>query len=163
MILLRKKRPSNLYYISPLSNLSGKFIDPSVPNNFLTNNKVGDYKTKRVCFYPTIDEALIALSQELTNKELYVYKARNICRDSLYKPDISEVPNCMLTNEYWYLDKAELYYLGKLRVIGPKKVYYYHYGPRSTKKELKSWKWEEVLDNKWDKKKLIENKMKNDN
>lgn len=156
MILLRKKWPKNLYYVSSLSNLSGKYLSPGIPNNFLTNNKIGDYKTRRVCFYPTIDEALTALSQELSNKELYVYKARNISRDSLYKPDISEVPNCLLTNEYWYLNKVELSYLGKLKVIGPEKELQFHYGPRSTKRILKIWKWKEILDNKWDNKKLIE-------
>lgn len=147
MIILRsrKRNPGDLYFVSTFSDLNGEIIKPKVPNNFLTKNKIGDYKTPRICFYPSVDKALVALSQELKGKELYIYQPRNINFDSLHKPNISEVPSCLLTDEFWYLDQVELRYLAAVKVEGKEKELAYHYGPRSTKAYLYKWKWEEIL------------------
>lgn len=152
MIILKRK-DRRLYFISPLSDLNGEIIKPKVPNNLLTNNKIGNYKTPRICLYPSIDKALMAMSQELSGKELFVYLPRNINFDSLYKPDISEVPNCLITDEFWYLDTVHLSYFTKIKVEKRDEEFIYHYGNRSSKGILYSWKWTEVL-NPWEKSKL---------
>lgn len=155
MIILRsssrRKRANELYFVSTLSDLDGEFIKPIIPNNFLKREKVGDYKTARVCFYTSIDQALIAMDQNLTGKELYIYQPRNIDLDSLYKPSIDEAPYTILLDEYWYLDKVEVKYLTSIKVENKKKELVYHYGPRSAKRTLYSWNWKENL-KPWEKK-----------
>lgn len=146
---------SKLYFISSLDNLNGDIIGPRVPNNFLVSNKIGDYKTKRVCFYPSIDKALISLSsfQELSGKKFYIYRPRNINFDSLYKPNISEVPNCFLTDEYWYLKDVEIRYITSITVKDKEEELSFRYGPRSTKVTVYRWNWKEDL-NYWEDTKL---------
>lgn len=155
MIILRnktsRKKADDLFFISTFSDLDGEFVKPIIPNTFLKREKIGDYKTPRVCFYTSIDEALTAMDQNLVGKELYVYHPRNITQDSLYKPTISEVPYTILLDEYWYLDKVELKYIAKIKITKQGKELTYHYGPRSTKRSLYKWSWEEVL-KPWEKK-----------
>lgn len=154
MIILRsqkRKRANELYLVSTFPDLNGEIIKPTTPNNFLTREKVGDYKTPRICFYTSIDQALIAMDQNLVGKELYIYQPRNIDQDSLYKPTISEVPYTILLDEYWYLGKVELRYLTSITVEKKNKELVYHYGPRSTKRALYSWIWKENL-KPWEKK-----------
>ena len=156
MIILRssskRKRASDLYFISQFPDLDGEFIKPTVPNNFLKREKIGDYKTARVCFYTSIDHALTAMDQNLTGKELYIYQPRNIDQDSLYKPSIDEAPYTILLDEYWYLDKVEVKLLTSIKVENKdSKELVYHYGPRSTKRTLYSWNWKENL-KPWEKK-----------
>ena len=155
MIILRNKTPrkknNELFFISTFSDLDGEFVKPVVPNTFLRREKIGDYKTPRVCFYTSIDEALTAMDQNLVGKELYVYHPRNITQNYLYKPTISEVPYTILLDEYWYLDRVELKYIAKIKIIKQGKELTYHYGPRSTKRSLYKWSWEEVL-KPWEKK-----------
>ena len=155
MIILRNKTPrkkaSDLFFISTLSDLDGEFIKPIIPNNFLKKEKVGDFKTARVCLYTSVDQALTAMDQNLVGKELFVYHPRNISQDSLYKPSISEVPYAILLDEFWYLDKVEMKYLTSIKVESRGKELVYHYGPRSTKRPLYTWNWKENL-KPWEKK-----------
>ena len=79
MIIKRKQKkihPRDLYFVSPLDNLDGEFLYPSIPNNVLTRNKWEDWKTKRISLFPSVSGALMYLSSQGTNlkgKTLTVY------------------------------------------------------------------------------------------
>lgn len=136
----------NLFYISPLDNLENEVLYPKVPVNFLTKNKFEDWQTKRICFYPTIDQCLSALTQQnLKGMKLTVYTPKGIFYENLIKPSITSVPTSQITDEYWYTTPVILKKLMDIKIIGeidPRMNY--SYGPRGTKGELSRWKWEEI-------------------
>lgn len=144
-----------LFYISTSSELDREVISPKVPINFFTKNKISDWKVKRVCFYPSIDQALSSMyPQDLTGMELYVYSPLGIRNESLIKPGITEVPEAWITDEYWYLVPIELRLKGIIKVNGKKGTGMdFRYGPRQTLGKLFKWDWKEKL-NPWEKEKL---------
>lgn len=147
MILNRLfKKSIDLYYISTSPDLDKKVIYPKIPNTLMVNNKIKDWKTKRICLYPSIDKALTSLDQNLSNMILYIYSPIDVRKESLYKPNIVEVPEKSITEEYWYLAPIQLKLLGKIEVkdkILPSMKY--RYGKRQLEHDLFKWKWEEVL------------------
>ena len=154
MIIKRKlvKKASDLYFVSSLPSLDNEIIHPRIPNNILVNNKFEDWKTPRICLYPSVDKALTALSQELSGKTLYVYQPSGIFQDSLVKPNLSQVPDSNLTDEYWYLRDLRLKFIAEIKVEDVKdNNLIYHYGPRSTIGKLSTWNWKEIL-KPWEKK-----------
>lgn len=153
MIIKRKiVKASDLYFLSSLPSLDKEILHPRIPNNMLVNNKFEDWKTPRICLYPSVDKALTALSQNLSGKTLYVYQPVGIFRDSLVKPDISQVPDSIITDEYWYLRDLRVKFIAEIRVEGLiDNNLIYHYGPRSTIGKLSTWNWKEIL-KPWEKK-----------
>ena len=49
---------------------------PRVPNNYFTINGYEDNKIKRVCMSKSIDEALMTMSKNIENAELYEWSYR---------------------------------------------------------------------------------------
>lgn len=163
MIIKRKSQkkvhPKDLYFVSPLDNLSGEYIYPSVPNNLFTRNKWEDWKTKRISLFPTIQGALMNLSSQgtsLKGKVLVVYGLAGGNPESLIKPQLQDSPTSQGTGEYWYLSSAKLKEITKIEVLkknGEKIIF--HYGPRSTTGYLEGWEWKEIL-KPWEKEGKLE-------
>lgn len=136
MIIKRKtKSVSDLFYISPISNLDGEYIKP------------------KSNLYPDVDSALSGISAipgEDTNIEgatYYIYKPLMGRADSLIKPNIIESPKALvLPGEYWYLQELRLKFIAAIKVLGRNKLIgTYRVGPRQTLSRVYSWDWEEVL------------------
>ena len=159
--LQKKVHPKDLYFVSPLDNLSGEYIYPSVPNNLFTRNKWEDWKTKRISLFPTIQGALMNLSSQgtsLKGKVLVVYGLAGGNPESLIKPQLQDSPTSQGTGEYWYLSSAKLKEITKIEVLkknGEKIIF--HYGPRSTTGYLEGWEWKEIL-KPWEKEGKLEEK-----
>lgn len=145
-------RQRSLFLVSLQDNLDKDIIQPKIPQTLLVQQKHADYKTKRVCFYPSIDSAITALSTTLKGVTLFVYQPVGLHTDSLIKTDITSLPTAPLTGEYWYLAPIQLKKVAEIKILKPLKSLEYTHGPRSTKDYLYKWEWEEIL-KPWEKKK----------
>ena len=136
---------SQMYMLSN-ENLDGKVLKPRVPSNFLTVNGYEDNTTKRVCFSPSIDKALSALSRKLTGETLFVHvpsvKSGISLKDIKY-PSTKEVPDSSITGEMWVTKDVPLTCIGSIYVTGPTRGrgHSYTYGNGKTA-ELYDWSWE---------------------
>ena len=139
------KTSKRLYHVSQ-SNLDGKTIQPSVPNNFMTKNGYEDGKTKRVCFSSFIDGCLRALSQKCTGMKLYVHIPDG--EYDVYKPSVKEVPDVKITKEVWIKEPVKLKCIGKIDVIGDRGEdgLPYKYGNNTAELYDWDWKWVEKVD-----------------
>lgn len=141
---------SNIYHLSP-ENLNDITLSPKVPSNFLIKNGYEDSVTKRVCFAPSIDKALIAMSQNLKNKEFFVHVPKQT--PAITHPTTKEVPDSSITGELWVTEPLKLKCIGKIHVISDdgKPGLTYTYGDGKSAK-LYGWKWEwvETYDDKID-------------
>ena len=102
-----------VYCVSSSSDLS--LLNPRVPENYMTKNGFEDSETKRVCFAPTIDQCLMGLSQNLKDKEFYVYIPDGDYK--LYYPSVKEVPDSKITNEIWIKEPVKVKLIGKIKVL----------------------------------------------
>lgn len=129
-----------LYFVSKVKFTSDKTLSPRIPQNFLVDNGYEDNKTRRVCFSTSIDGALMALSQNLKDSDLYVYSPVGVSSSDVYRPNIKQVPDAMLTDEVWLTRPVKLAYIGKIHVKNAKvKPYKYRYGNKMA--ELYKWNW----------------------
>jgi len=159
---LRIKRTSgrvtNLYIVSsiPPEVLEREIVEPSIPNNFLTLEKIGD-KVKRIRLYDNVSDALssIYLGQNIKDSEFYVYRALGVRNESLIEPGILEIPYLLTldSREWWYLSKLRFNYITKIKVDKKKLTKYFNYGRKSLKAPIYFWEFSEVL-KKWEKPKL---------
>lgn len=102
-----------MYCISQ-KKLDGKTLTPRVPDNYLTKNGYEDNETPRVCFAPSVDQCLVALSQNLTGKSFYVYSPEDISKLDVYKPNIKAVPDSEITGELWAIQPVKLKQVGRI-------------------------------------------------
>ena len=105
------------YFISEkkLENLT---LTPRVPRNFLTKNGYEDSETPRVSFAPSIDGCLAGLSQNLDDKEFYVYQPVDISKCEVYKPNTKAVPDSEITGELWITNPVELKQVKRIAITG---------------------------------------------
>ena len=130
------------YHLSPIKGLTK--LQPSVPSNFLTDYGFENSTINRVCFTPSIDQCLMAMSANITHKEFYVYIPYNIDTNKLRKPSVEEVPDSLITGEVWSLQSVRIKCIGKIRVTRPKgTTHNYNYGDKYTA-ELYEWEYEWV-------------------
>lgn len=136
-----KTRPK-LYFVSE-KELHGEILQPKIPDNYLTRQGYEDNKTKRVCFAPSIDKCLIALSKNCTGMVLNVYSPDKAY--DIYKPTKNEVPDVGITGEIWIKEPVKLVKVGKIRVIGDKGTngLKYTYGD-GKEAELYEWAWKYI-------------------
>lgn len=146
--LLEAKIPQNLYFLSE-NNMDKKTLIPRIPNNFMTKNGYEDNKIKRVCFAPSIDQSLMGLSMNLTNKQLFVhiidpYIDKKELEKIIYHPTEKQVPDVKITGEVWILKPIKIFCTGKIKVIGDtgEPGIPYTYGNHTA--ELYKWNWEWV-------------------
>jgi hypothetical protein len=129
-----------LYFLSP-DNMDGKTLSPRVPDNFLIKNGYEDSETPRVCFAKSIDGALMALSQNLKGKELYVHQPVDPDFDNIVEPSIEQVPDVELTTEVWYTDDIEVKTVGKILVKEDDGLPGHKYTYGDNEAELYGWNW----------------------
>lgn len=142
----KKDDKLNLFFVSEHGDYNETILQPKVPNNYMTQNGFEDNKTPRVCFSTSIDGCLIALSQNITNKEFYVYQP--VGKHKVFVPTEKQVPDVKITKERWICEPVELTCIGKIKAIdenGPKDDGIpYRYGPnKEHEARLYAWgyKW----------------------
>jgi hypothetical protein len=133
--------PTNLYHLSE-DDLDGTVLRPRIPDNYMTQNKYEDNTTKRASFSPTIDGALIGMSDDLKGKVFYIHEPvsyeqlKLIDNATIVKKKL--VPDAHLTEEVWVLSPVKLQRTGMIRVIkaedNPLK---YRYG----NKQAETYRW----------------------
>lgn len=135
------KSNNQIYFISD-KNMNGKVLSPRIPDNYFTRHGYEDTKTKRVCFTPSIDKSLMALSNNITGKEFYVHIA--IGEYKVYKPTVKQVPDSKVTGELWVTKPVKVSCIGKIKVISDMGLpgHKFSYGDKEA--ELYDWKWEWV-------------------
>ena len=136
------------YHLSKESDLS--IVEPSIPDNYMTKNKFEDHKTKRVCFAPSINQCLMAMSRNLTGETFYVYTLYESDYKKIKKPSVNQVPDVNITGEVWITDPVKVKYIGKIRVIGvsTNDGYSYMYGDdKKHKAELYDWDYTVIAEN----------------
>ena len=134
-----------LYRLSQ-NNLDGKVLKPSIPDNYFTRNNYEDNTTPRVCFAPSIDKCLMALSQKCDGMKLYVYIPENTY--NIYKPSVNEVPDSKITDEVWITIPVKVRCIGQIEVIGDagKDGHKFKYGNKEAELYDWNWKWLEKFD-----------------
>lgn len=107
-----------LYFVSERSDFEK--LNPRVPKNILTENDIENNNIPRVCFAPSIQQCLQAISSsiEINNtKEYYVYVPKdNLFKHKIYKCVPKDVPDANLTDEYWCLDSIKIQPLYKIKI-----------------------------------------------
>lgn len=138
--LLQGLEDLELYFLSP-DNMNGKILSPRVPHNFLIKNGYEDGETPRVCFAKSIDGALMALSQNLKGKELFVHQPVDPDFHNIVEPSLEQVPDVELTTEVWYTDDIEVKTIGKILVEEDDGLPGHKYTYGDNEAELYGWKW----------------------
>jgi hypothetical protein len=95
-----------LYHVSPNPDL--KVLVPRVPKNPATQSFQEDGVHKRVCFAPSIQQALRALASPINKETLYVYSPVGLNNRWIYKPKPTQVPDVGVTGEIWYLRPCQV-------------------------------------------------------
>lgn len=145
--LLIEAELTKRYFRLSLKNSDGEVIKPSIPNNYLTAHGYEDDSTARVCFAPTINHCLMAMSRNVKGQEFFVMIPDG--NYSIYKPTSKEVPDSVATKEVWITEPVKVKCIGKIKVISDdgKDGYKYTYG-NGKEAELYGWKykWFEKFD-----------------
>ncbi|MGL6132360.1 MAG: hypothetical protein ACRCZ9_12180 [Fusobacteriaceae bacterium] len=123
-----------LYHVSEdLADV--KRLTPRVPDNHLVENGFEDKTTPRVCFCLSIDDALIAMSRNLSGKTLHVYTC-NVDPDTKdFIPSeklTGKVPDVLVTHEVWWLKPIDTKFEHSIKVTTAKdKPFEYKYGDKT--------------------------------
>ena len=103
------------YFITE-ENMDGKTLIPRVPKNYFTKNGYEDPITERVSFAPSVDKALMGLSQNVTGKKFFVHEP--VDAHDIYKPNTKAVPDSDITGELWIKDPVRLKVVGEITATG---------------------------------------------
>lgn len=107
------KYKGDTYFISE-HNMNGETLTPRVPKNYFTDNGYEDDTTNRVSFAPSVKQALMGLSQDVSGKKYYVHAPDGDY--DIYKPDTKAVPDSKVTGELWVKEKVKLKKVGEVQV-----------------------------------------------
>lgn len=134
-------KPKELFFISE-DDLDGEILEPRVPDNFFTKNGYEDGETPRVCFTPSVDKCLMAISQKCAGIEFYVFSPEEVSEENIYKPTVEEVPDSEITDEIWITCPVKIKKVGKIKVLGDSGLdgHPFNYGDKTA--ELYDWDWE---------------------
>lgn len=130
-----------MYFIST-SNMDDKTLEPRVVDNYFTRNGYEDNTTKRVSFAPSVNQCLMGLSQDVSNKDFYVYEPSDRSNLDIYKPNPKAVPDSSVTGELWVTTPVKLKRVGKIYCTGDdgKEGKKFNYGTHTA--ELYGWNFE---------------------
>lgn len=136
-----------MYFIST-SNMDDKTLEPRVVDNYFTRNGYEDNTTKRVSFAPSVNRCLMGLSQDVSNKDFYVYEPSDRSNLDIYKPNPKAVPDSSVTGELWVTTPVKLKRVGKIHCTGDdgKEGKKFNYGTHTA--ELYGWNFEWIADRK---------------
>ena len=104
---------NELYFVSRIS-MDDEVLRPRIPDNCFTKSGYEDSHTPRICFAPSIDQCLMALSQNLEGMELYVHVPKDV--QKVVYPTKNKVPDCEITGEVWVTKPVTLQCIGKIKV-----------------------------------------------
>ena len=143
-LMIRESLENNRLYFISTKDLDGKTLQPRVPDNYFTKRGYEDGETPRVCFAPSIDQCLMAISQKCDGMEFYVYSPIAVDKNCLYKPSTKEVPDSTITGETWITCPVKIKKIGKIKVLGDSGLdgHPFNYGDKTA--ELYDWDWEWV-------------------
>lgn len=136
-IITESKKTDKLYFVSRVS-MNDDLLTPSIPDNYFTKSGYEDNKTPRVCFAPSIDQCLMALSQNIEGLEFYVHVPED--EQNVVYPTEKQVPDCKITGEVWVTNPVTLRCIGKIKVdksVGDGVEF--TYGDKTAM--LYKWKW----------------------
>lgn len=129
-----------LYHLSS-ENMDGKTLTPRIPNNWFTYKGYENNKTPRVCFAPSIDNALCAMARNISNQTFYVHIPVHKPR-KIIKPTRFSVPDAHITKEIWVTEDVKIKCIGKIKITGDGDSYPFRYGKFFQHKEYcDAWKW----------------------
>lgn len=134
-----------LYHLSPIE-MGGQVLKPAVPDNFMTRHHYENWFTKRVCFAPSIDYALRALSKKCSGLKLYVHCP--VSNHKIIEPDVSMVPDVNVTHEVWICHPVQLWCIGQIEVIGDRGEEGLPYKFGEDIAYLYDWDWKWVYKNR---------------
>lgn len=137
-----KNYNGKLYWLSE-EDLDGKIMKPRVPDNYFTRNGFEENKIKRLCFSPTVDQCLMAMSQNLSGRTFYIYEP-SIPIKNVKKPNVGAVPDSGITGELWVCEPVSIMKTGAIKVIGDdgKDGIPFAYGDNTA--ELYGWVYEKL-------------------
>lgn len=135
-----------MFFVSE-NNLNNKILYPRIPQNYFTERGIEDNKIPRISFAPSIDKCLMALSKNIEGKIIYIHVPLNLERKRIYIPSIKQVPDSIITNEIWIMEKVKIKYIGKIKVLKSKSAhgFYYYYNNKRIYAELYDWKWKNII------------------
>ena len=130
-----------LYFVSEKS-IKDNILFPRIPDNYFTQNGYEDNINKRVCFCKTIEKCLMALSKNCKDLVFYVYEVDDATKYQVYEPDVSEVPDSIITEELWILSPVKLKFICKVKCTNSVENdgHIFKYGGKTAK--LYEWKYE---------------------
>lgn len=123
-----------LYHVSYQYLGKKTILYPRVPINSMTRKGFEDNHTGRVCFCPTVQKCLMALSKNIKGQTFSVYipdiDEQNLEKVfTIYRPTINQVPDVKITEETWILEKIPVRLVATIRVDDAKDTpYLYNYG-----------------------------------
>lgn len=134
-----------LYHVSEKYLGKEVTLSPRIPNNQMTKLFGEDSITPRVCFCESVCECLIAIGDNLEDKELYVYEIVidervEISRGTIKYPDTTEVPDTDTFREIWLLRDCKLSLSNNKKIIV--KDGYDAYIDENESKKYVAWNWE---------------------
>jgi uridine kinase len=111
---------SKLFHVSD-TNLSGKTIMPSIPNNYMTEHGFENNTIARISFAPSIGQCLAGISDNLEGKILYVHEPSNYA-ELIITPNAdiikqSYVPDAPITGEVWSMKPTRLRCVSKIKIL----------------------------------------------
>lgn len=160
MIVRRKNNPS-LWWISENLDLSGTFIEPAVPQNFMTSRKIIDHKTPRIVLYESLEDAISMYSfsggKKVVGKILGVYRPRVVRPENRLEPSLSDCPyrDVLEGKEIWCLLPVILEKVADIKVDSVAAEKKFKTGLGNTKAsavdtyKIPQFRWTEVLP-EWD-------------
>lgn len=131
---------NNLVFLSN-NMMDDELLNPRIPTNYLIKNGFEDGITKRICFAPSIDKALMGLSRNLKGEKLYVHIPEDIDPKYIKKPTIEQVPDSKITGEIWVLKSVNLKCIGQIEVIKDKGLPGHKFKYGDNEAELYDWEW----------------------
>jgi hypothetical protein len=140
-----KNYKGNIFFISEKKIDKNTTLQPRVPDNYMTKNGYEDSTIKRISFAPSVDQCLMGMSYNCSNKLFYVYKPQNTT--NVYKPNTKLVPDSDITGELWITEPTKLKMVGSVLCTGDsgKDGLKYKYGNNTA--ELYEWDYVWLPDN----------------
>ena len=128
------------FYFLSKENMNGRILQPRIPNNYFTKNGYEDNTTKRICFAPSINQAIMGLSMNCSGLEYYVHILDSECE--VYVPTINEVPDSEITGEVWIKRPVRVKCIGKIKILDSVgDGLSFNYGDKTAELYKFKWKW----------------------
>ena len=162
-MIIKRQKGNSLWWISENLDLNGTFIEPAVPQNFMTSRKIIDHKMPRTVLYESLEDALSMYScsggKKVVGKVLGVYRPKVVRLENRLEPSLSDCPyrDVLEGKEIWCLLPVILEKVANIRVDSVAAEKKFKTGLGNTKAsavdtyKIPVFKWTEVLP-EWDKK-----------